>query len=134
MERALEELVWRRAGGRCEYCQLSQDNDELTFEIDHIVAKKHRGPTRSGNLRLACFACNNHKCANISGFDPKTRKIVSLFNPRRHKWHRHFRWDGPVLIGLTPIGRVTVIVLEINLDYRIDLREGLIEEGVFPPA
>lgn len=39
-----------------------------------------------------------------------------------------------MLIGLTPIGRVTVTVLEINLDYRIDLRQGLIEEGVFPPA
>ena len=39
-----------------------------------------------------------------------------------------------MLIRLTPIGRATVIVLEINLDYRIDLREGLIEEGVFPPV
>jgi hypothetical protein len=29
--------------------------------------------------------------------------------------------------------RATVIVLAINLDYRIDLRQGLIDEGVFPP-
>jgi hypothetical protein len=56
-----------------------------------------------------------------------------LFNPRRHKWARHFRWDGPVLVGLTPIGRATVVVLEINLDYRVAFRQRLIEEGVFPP-
>lgn len=65
MDRALEELVWQRAEGRCEYCQVSQEQDELTFEIDHVIARKHRGPTRSGNLCLACFACNNHKKSNI---------------------------------------------------------------------
>jgi hypothetical protein len=134
MERALQALVWQRANGRCEYCQLSQEQDDLTFAIDHIIAKKHRGADRAGNLCLACFACNNHKGANISGVDSITKKIVPLFNPRRHRWHRHFRWDGPVLVGLTAIGRATVVVLEINLDYRVDLREGLIEEGVFPPA
>jgi len=85
MDRELEELVWRRAGDRCEYCQLSQDSHELSFEIDHIIALKHRGRTRAGNLCLACFACNNHKGTNISGIDPKTKKIVPLFNPRRHK-------------------------------------------------
>ena len=56
MEHALEELVWRRAGGRCEYCQVAQEHDLLPFEIDHVIAKKHRGPTRANNLCLACFA------------------------------------------------------------------------------
>jgi len=90
MERALEQLVWRRAGGRCEYCQLSQGNLDLPFEIDHIIARKHHGLTRPGNLCLACFACNNHKGSNISGINGMTKRIVPLFNPRRHKWHRHF--------------------------------------------
>jgi HNH endonuclease len=134
MDPELVELVWQRADGRCEYCQVHHEQDELHFEIDHIIARKHRGPTRAGNLCLACFACNNHKGPNISGIDPKTGIIVKLFNPRRHSWHRHFRWDGPVLVGRTAIGRATVIVLEINLDYRVDLRQGLIGEGVFPPA
>ena len=61
MERALEELVWRRAHRRCEYCQVPQEFDRLVFEIDHIIALKHRGPTRAGNLCLTCFACNNQK-------------------------------------------------------------------------
>jgi hypothetical protein len=134
MERALEELVWQRADGRCEYCQVPQEFDELPFEIDHIIARKHRGPTRANNLCLACFACNNHKSSNISGIDEKTKRIVPLYNPRRHKWHRHFRWEGPILVGLTPIGRATVAVLEINLDHRVGFRRILIKEGGFPPS
>src|SRR5947208_2889990 len=134
MERELEEFVWQRARHCCEYCQVAQVDDRLPFEIDHIIALKHRGPTRASNLCLACFACNNHKGPNIAGVDPRTKKIVPLFNPRRHQWRRHFRWDGPILVGLTPIGRTTIAVLEINLDYRIAFRQGLIEEGVFPPA
>jgi hypothetical protein len=56
MERALERLVWQRAGGRCEYCRLSQEHHDLPFEIDHIIAEHHHGPTRAGNLCLACYA------------------------------------------------------------------------------
>jgi len=134
MERALRELVRQRASGRCEYCQISEENLALPFEIDHIIAEKHHGQTRAGNLCFACFACNNHKGPNISGIDNQTKKIVSLFNPRRHKWTKHFRWAGPILVGLTPAGRATVAVLEINLEYRVDLRQGLIDAGLFPPA
>jgi hypothetical protein len=54
-------------------------------------------------------------------------------SPRRHKWATHFRWEGPYLIGRTAIGRVTVALLHINDEYRVELREMLIEEGVFPP-
>ena len=134
MKLALVKLIWERANHRCEYCQIAvRDNPDLAFEIDHIIARKHRGQTRVGNLCLACYACNNHKGPNISGLDPLTGKITPLFNPRRHKWGKHFRWVGPTLTGLTPIGRATVIVLEINLTYRQDLRQSLIEEGVFPP-
>ncbi len=108
MERALQELVWRRAGNRCEYCRVPQSRDRLPFEIDHIIAENHEGQTKGSNLCLCCFACNRHKGPNIAGIDPKTRKIVPLFNPRRHKWSRHFRWDGAVLKGITPAGRATV--------------------------
>ena len=134
VERALLELVWQRAGGRCEYCQLSWDTLDLAFEVDHIIAEHHRGLTEPNNLCLTCFACNRHKGPNVAGVDPRTGRIVPLFHPRRHKWSRHFRWDGPVLVGKTTNGRATVIALKINLDYRIDLRQGLIDECVFPPA
>jgi 5-methylcytosine-specific restriction endonuclease McrA len=55
MNEQLRELVWQRAGGRCEYCQLAQELDDLPFHIDHIISRKHHGPTVAENLALACL-------------------------------------------------------------------------------
>jgi len=133
MDAASIRLVRQRARGRCEYCQMPQAADDATFEIDHIVARKHGGPTAAGNLCLSCFYCNSFKGSDLSGLDPKTRRLTPLFHPRRHKWTTHFRWEGPYLIGRTPIGRVTVALFHINDEYRVELREALIEEEIFPP-
>jgi hypothetical protein len=134
MERSLVDHVWRRAGGMCEYCHMPHQCDELDFEIDHIIAQQHGGKTVARNLALACFACNHYKGPNLAGIDPKTGRVVRLFHPRRHAWARHFRWNGPFLVGITPIGRATVAVLRVNLPHRVRLRRELIEEGLFPPA
>lgn len=133
MDRALVKLVWKRAGRCCEYCRMPQAFDDATFEIDHIIAVSHGGAPQPGNLCLACFSCNSYKGPNLSGRDAKSRKTVPLFNPRRQRWHRHFRWDGPRLLGRTAIGRATVATLRVNLDHRIAHRQALIDEGVFPP-
>jgi 5-methylcytosine-specific restriction endonuclease McrA len=122
MERQLVRLVWDRAGGKCEYCQLAQRDSILPFEIDHIVPCKHGGKTTSGNLCLSCFYCNRFKSSDLGGLERRTRRFVRLFNPRRQKWDRHFRWEGATLIGRTPTGRVTVEVLRINLRLRIAQR------------
>jgi hypothetical protein len=134
MDRALANLVWKRAKSRCEYCQMPQEFDGFGHEIDHVIAKKHEGLTVASNLVLACFPCNNHKGPNIAGLDRVTKKITQLFNPRRHKWERHFLWHGSELVGKTAIGRVTITILEINSEERLLLRQALIEEGVFPPT
>ncbi len=132
MDKALEELVWSRAGGRCEYCWMPQAFDPIGFQIDHIIALQHQGPTAEQNLALACYTCNHHKGPNIAGFDPVADQTIPLFNPRRDNWQQHFRWQGPQLQGLTPTGRVTVHVLAINRASRVALRRALIHEGVFP--
>ena len=132
MNRRLERLIRRRANHACEYCRMPQEYDDLPFQIDHIIARKHDGETISRNLALACFPCNNHKGPNIAGRDPRTGRIVRLFHPRRHKWSEHFQWDGPWLVGRTGIGRATIAVLEMNLPHRVALRQSLIEEGLFP--
>ena len=111
---------------------MRQSFDEVSFQIEHIIARKHRGADFADNLALACFSCNNHKGPNLSGLDPKTGLLTRLFNPRTDDWEEHFEWNGPSLIGRTAIGRVTVDVLAINLSYRVALRAALIEEGVFP--
>ena len=106
----------------------------VPFPIDHIIARQHGGATALGSLALSCLHDNLHKGPNLTGIDPVTKKVVRLFHPRRHKWHRHFRWEGPVLRGLTPLGRATVVVLQMNDPDPVRDREALIEEGVFPPA
>jgi hypothetical protein len=131
MDEALVELVRRRAGYCCEYCRLPQAFSSTRFQIDHIIAEQHGGLTVASNLALACFADNNHKGPNLAGVDPKTGKKAWLFNPRRHKWSRHFRYEGPILHGRTPVGRVTIAVLAINAPHRIGQRATLIAEGVF---
>ena len=133
MDVALTELVWERARRCCESCRMPQIYDELPFEIDHVVAEQHGGKTVASNLALACFADNHHKGPNLAGIDAKTRRRTWLFNPRRHKWARHFRWDGPILVGRTAVGRATIAVLRINLSHRVRHRAQLIAEGIFPP-
>lgn len=128
----LVELVWRRANDCCEYCRLPQRCSSIQLQIDQIIAEQHGGETIAGNLALACFADNHHKGPNIAGIDPKTGRRSWLFNPRRQKWERHFRWAGPVLVGRTPVGRATISVLKMNAPHRIAQRAALISEGVFP--
>ncbi len=65
-------------------------------------------------------------------FERNLPAIEAAFNPRRHKWEKHFRWEGPHLAGQTPIGRATVATLRINDYLRVLVRKELIEENVFP--
>lgn len=132
MDAALRAFVVNRAGGRCEYCRLHRDDDDfLSFHIEHIIAKQHGGKTDSDNLCWACSECNWAKGPNLVGiFDGK---LNPLFHPRKQNWHRHFRWEQTTLVGKTFSGRVTVQVLNINETSRIMLRENLLFEGRFPP-
>lgn len=111
---------------------MPHDRDELPFQLDHIIALKHDGPTSPDNLALSCYACNIHKGPNVAGIDRDTREVVPLFHPRRDRWDDHFMWQGAKLVGRTPTGRATVAVLAMNLPHRRALRESLITEGAFP--
>ena len=109
------------------------DQPLLSFHVEHIVAKKHHGSDDARNLAWACLECNLGKSSNLSGRDMVTGRVVTLFNPRRQRWLRHFEWEGARLVGLTPSGRATIDVLNINAPHRIDLRRLLILAGGFPP-
>src|SRR5438874_719124 len=123
MDAALQEQVRARAAGHCEYCRIPEAVVHLPFQIDHIIAQQHGGATELRNLSYSCLPCNKRKGPNIAGLDPKTKKLVPLFHPRRHKWQRHFRWDGPYLRGKTPIGRATIVVLAINDPVYVAVRQ-----------
>jgi len=116
-------LVERRAGHRCEYCHIRcQDEPFFRFHIDHIIARQHGGGATPDNLALACHFCNRRKGPNLSAIDPITGHSVALFHPRRDKWSDHFRQIGRRITGLTPAGRATVALLQMNAANRLALR------------
>lgn len=132
MDEALRTLIWERAGGRCEYCRLHQDEYEFqTFHVEHVIAKQHGGNDDPENLCLACSECNWAKGPNLAGL--LHGKLFPLFHPRRQKWTRHFDWEGTIIVGKTKSGIVTVQVLDMNNASRVMLRENLLFEGRFPP-
>jgi hypothetical protein len=134
MDAALARAVRDRAGNACEYCRVPQAGfPTLVFHIDHIVARQHGGRTVLGNLALACHNCNAFKGPNIAGTDPLTRRLTRLYNPRRHRWGRHLRWDGPRIVGRSAVGRATVQVLNLNDDEVVLIRATLILEGLLVP-
>jgi len=49
---ALRQIVMQRAHNACEYCGLSQEGQEATFHIDHIIPRAAGGATISENLAL----------------------------------------------------------------------------------
>lgn len=135
MDAATRARVWERAGHRCEYCRIHQDDEPFyRLHVEHVVAKQHGGSDDADNLALACHHDNDHKGPNLTGIDPETGNVVRLFHPRRQRWSRHFRLDGPVIVGRTQCGRATVAVLALNAPDRVELRAELIAAGRFPPA
>lgn len=125
---ALRRLVGERAGGRCEYCLVPESVTFLAYEPDHIVAQKHGGATVAENLALCCPLCNKHKGTDLASVDPETAVIALLYHPRRDRWSGHFRWVGYRLEGISPTGRATMRLLQLNRPERLD--ERVLLEGV----
>lgn len=132
MEKALEQAVRRRSNDACEYCRVPQFAFRQRFPIDHIIARQHGGATDVDNLALCCPRCNLYKGPNIASLDPLDGALTPLYHPRRDRMTDHFRWEGALLIGLTPPGRATVRLLNINLHRRVLVRQWLSAEGVYP--
>lgn len=96
---ALRHAVQSRAGGRCEYCRFPQILSFLAFEVEHVVAEKHGGPTAPDNLAWACPFCNRFKGSDLGSLDPETGRLTPFFNPRTQPWADH---PSPTVRPLTP--------------------------------
>jgi hypothetical protein len=125
----LRQFVTERASGRCEYCLYPQGGSFLAFEMEHIIAEKHGGATVAENLALACPFCNRFKGTDLGSLDPETGKLTLFFNPRTQRWVEHVRLVGADILPLTPEGRVTVLILQLNHPDRVQERQRLIETG-----
>src|SRR2546430_9278020 len=80
MSPALRAQVRERAGNRCEYCQLRQEDSPLAaLHIEPIVPRIHGGADDHDNLALACIDCNLHKGPNLTESIPKPVESPSCF-------------------------------------------------------
>lgn len=121
----LRQLVAERANYCCEYCRLPQEFALHKHEPDHILPRQHGGDSIRENLALACFRCNRYKGPNVGSFDPLTGKLVPFFNPRTQNWDAHFLIEGATISPLTAEARVTVKILRLNDEERLQEREYL---------
>lgn len=127
-------LVARRAGYRCEYCRAPEAIFNLSFEVEHIVPKSKNGGDDESNWALACRACNLHKADQLEGLDAVTGQLARLFHPCRDLWEDHFRIDAEsgTIVGLTAIGRTTVLLLQLNRPNQVAARRQWILLRLFP--
>lgn len=132
----VRQRIFLRASYRCEYCQTSHRLIGMPPVIDHILPSVSGGSDHLSNLAAACYRCNEFKGAKTQAIDPATGQMVNLFHPRQQLWQEHFSWanGGIHIIGLTPVGRATVIALRLNNEYSVQARMLWIERDWHPPV
>lgn len=57
-------IVWDRCGGKCTYCEqpmMREQNEPMSFSIDHALPRSRGGTNHLENLVGACRRCNGDK-------------------------------------------------------------------------
>lgn len=129
---ALRQRVWERASGLCEFCLLHEHDDWLSFQIDHLISRKHGGRTAFSNLALACLDCNLAKGSDLGSLTSKSGVLIPFFNPRKDKWAEHFRLNGARIVALSDTGEVTSRILAFNSAKRLLKRKEVAMAGRYP--
>jgi hypothetical protein len=135
ISKKLDAEIRLEAKNRCGYCLGEQRYILAWLEIEHLYPRSQGGKTVKENLWLACTYCNTFKSSQTHGIDPKTKKEVPLFNPRKQIWKKHFEFDSDkaTIIGKTICGRATVEALQINYALALDTRKHWVGVGWYPP-
>lgn len=127
--------VTERARYLCEYCRSPSRFSTQSFSVEHIHPRQKGGDNALDNLAFACQGCNGSKHTKTTGVDPFTDQRVPLYHPRQHTWSDHFSWsdDYTLVLGLTPTGRATIHVLQLNREGLMNLRWALRAINRHPP-
>jgi len=134
ISRTVRRRVRDRAFNRCEYCQHPADFACAPFVCEHVMPRVEGAGSSLSELAWACPGCNSHKYAKTHARDPRTGRTVSLLNPRRQQWSRHFAWSADFLLvhGRTAAARATIEALHLNRPQLINLRRALRAIGAHP--
>jgi hypothetical protein len=132
---ALKEKVRSRANGCCEYCFSQFKYSPDPFSVEHIIPVSKGGSDEMDNLAYSCQGCNNKKYNHIQFKDLITGAFANLYNPRLDVWEEHFRWneDFSLILGISPTGRATVSLLDLNREGVTNLRALLYLIAQHPP-
>ena len=124
------------AGHRCGYCRTDERCTGSPLSIEHILPVAAGGPTERENLWRSCRECNERKGAQVQATDPESGAVVTLYHPRKQRWHDHFRWsdDGLLIVGLTAVGRATITALDLNRPHQVVARQRWVVVGWHPPS
>lgn len=121
---------------RCGYCLTPRLFTAKLLHVEHIIPLAVGGGSAIDNLWLACDLCNSAKGVRTHAVDPLTEQTVPLFHPRLQQWSDHFIWstDGTRVLGLTQIGRATILVLKLNQPFLVEARKWWVKAGWHPPT
>ncbi|MCY4046942.1 MAG: HNH endonuclease [Candidatus Dadabacteria bacterium] len=72
--------IFRRDGGKCQYCGRGFPRSELT--IDHVIPRSLGGTSRWDNVVCSCGVCNRKK----GGRTPEQARMKLLTKPDEPKW------------------------------------------------
>jgi hypothetical protein len=131
---AIQREIISLSNNRCEYCLYPTAFSPNSFHFDHIIPLSKGGLSILKNLARVCGGCNGFKQDKTHYFDPFTYQLCNLYNPREHRWEDHFQWsdDNLLIIGISPIGRASVELFQVNRQANVNLRELLIMAGLHP--
>jgi hypothetical protein len=131
--------VRERANLHCEYCHADERWQFVRFTIDHVLPQSAGGSDTADNLALACRNCNERRGNRLAGRDPETGAVVPIFNPRQDMWATHLAWNAERIriVGITPTGRATIDMLDLNDDRHhgaaLRVRQRDVSDGYHPP-
>lgn len=131
----LRPVIAEQARHQCGYCRTQEVVSGVRLTLEHLYPKFLGGKDEIDNLWLSCRECNEAKGVLLEATDPETQQIVPLYNPRKERWDKHFFWteDGTQIVGKTAIGRATVLILDLNNEFRVKSRAIWVEAGYHPP-
>src|SRR2546421_2504103 len=90
----LRRLIAERAYHVCEYCLIHEEDTFWGCQVDHIISRKHGGPSEPDNLAWACAVCNNNKGSDLGALAGQPPHLVRLFHPRTDRWSDCFHFLG----------------------------------------
>jgi len=102
--------------------------------IDHVIPESKGGSTIFEDSCLCCRRCNEFKGSKTTAHDPITDKIMPSYHPRMQNWNDHFARDdtGTLIVGLTVVGRATIVGLNMNDTIIVAARRRWIGVGWHP--